>query len=324
MQQEISLARLDSKVRKRRQRIAYLKNYYPLYLMLAPMVIYLLIFSIYPMLGLQIAFKDWKIKQGIWNSPWATDDNGNILLFKHFIDLFNDPAFIEKLINTLRISGLRLLFGFPIPIIVTIFLNEMPSRKICKGFQMVSYLPHFISWVIISGILTSMTASQSSFQEFMKSMFGHEVSFFTDGGLFLTVVVISDIWKEAGWSTIIYFAALSGISQDLYEAANMDGANRWQRMRYITLPGLVPAISINLILAASNIIYGGFDQIFNLYNATVYDIGDIIDTYIYRIGITEGAYDVATAIGLFDSVISLILVIIANKLIKKIGGDSIW
>jgi putative aldouronate transport system permease protein len=316
--------RTDERTRKKNKRIAYLKRTYPLYIMLLPMVVYLLIFSYYPLMGIILAFKDWTIKGGIWGSPWATNENGEIDLFIHFKTLFSDPDFKTKLINTLRISGLRLLFGFPVPIIITILLNEMPSRKICKGFQMVSYLPHFISWVIIAGILTTMTASKTGFQNFMTALFGHEVSFFTDDHLFLTMVVISDIWKEAGWGTIIYFAAISGISQDLYEAAEMDGANRWQRMKYITLPGLVPAISINLILAASGIIYGGFDQVFNLYNQTVYEMGDILDTYLYRIGISSGSYDVATAIGLFDSTISLILIIIANKLIKRIGGEGIW
>lgn len=299
------------------------KNNWPLYAMFLPMIVYFLVFSYYPMTGVVVAFKDWKILGGIWGSPWASTD-GHLDLFKHFVTLFSDNDFVGKLVNTLRISGLRILFGFPVPILLTLLLNEMKSTRVSKTFQIASYLPHFISWVVISGILTSMTASKTGFQEIMGALFGHEVSFFTDDNLFLTMVVASDIWKEAGWSTIIYFAALSSIPVDLYEAASMDGANRFQQMVHVTLPGLVPAVSVNLILTASGIIYGGFDQIFNMYNDTVLGKGDIIETFLFRIGITDGAYDLATAMGLFDSVVSLILVLCANKLIKKIGGDGLW
>ena len=302
---------------------SYFKRSWPLYAMLIPMIVYQLIFSYYPMLGVVIAFKDWRILGGIWGSPWAST-NGSLDLFKHFKTLFGDPDFVGKLINTLRISGLRILFGFPVPILMTILLNEMGSRRFSKGFQVVSYLPHFISWVVIAGILTSLTSSQSAFQEAMKSIFGKELPFFTDDNFFLGIVIVSDIWKEAGWATIIYFAAVASISKELYEAASIDGASRFQKICSITLPGMVPAISVNLILTASNIIYGGFDQIYNLYNDTVLGKGDIIETYLFRIGIQEGQYDLAAAMGLFNSVISLVLVLIANKLIKLIGGDSIW
>lgn len=303
---------------------AYLKNTYPLYLMLLPMVIYLLIFAYYPMLGLQIAFKDWKIKGGIWGSPWATNDANQLDLLKHFRELFEDPQFFVKFKNTIRISLLRLVCGFPVPIILTILLNEMSSKRFAKGFQMISYLPHFISWVVISGILTSMTASQTAFQNFMVMIFKKEIPFFTNNNLFLALVIISNIWKEAGWATIIYFAAISNISPELYEAAAIDGANRFQRIIYIILPGLVPAISINLILQASNLVYGGFDQIYNMYNKTVWEKGDILETYLFRIGILDGQYDIGAALGLFNSIIALVLTLIANKIIKKIGGEPIW
>ncbi len=318
-----SIKPLPQRNPKKERRKAYWRQMWPLYALLLPMVAYLLISSYYPMLGLQIAFKDWRLRLGIWGSPWATTD-GQLDLFKHFKTLFMDDDFPTKLMNTLRVSGLRILFGFPVPIILTILLNEMRSRKISRGFQIVAYLPHFISWVVLSGILTSMTASKSVFQNFLSSIFGEEVGFFTNDHLFLGMVIFSDIWKEAGWSTIIYFAALAAIPPELYEAAEIDGANRLQRIIHVTLPGLVPAISVNLILTASGVIYGGFDQIYNLYNETVYGMGDIIDTYLFRIGITDGSYDVATAMGLFDSVVSLILVLLANKIIKKIGGDGLW
>ncbi len=320
---ENSIAYRSPKNKRSSKWAGYFKRSWPLYVMLLPMIVYQLIFSYYPMLGVVVAFKDWRIMGGIWGSPWASTD-GVIDLFKHFKLLFGDPVFLEKLGNTLRISGLRLLFGFPIPIIMTILLNEMSSKKVSKGFQIVSYLPHFISWVVIAGILTSLTSSQSAFQQFMKTLFGRELPFFTDDNFFIGVVIASDIWKEAGWSTIIYFAAITSIPKDLYEAADVDGASRFQKIKSITLPGMIPAISVTLILTASNLIYGGFDQVFNLYNDTVLGKGDIIETYLFRIGIQEGQYDVAAAMGLFNSTISLVLVLVANKLIKLIGGDSIW
>lgn len=303
---------------------SYFKRNWPLYVMVLPMIIYLLIFNYYPMLGLQLAFKKWSIKGGIWGSPWATNENGELDLLFNFRTLFSDDNFFKTFSNTIRISFLRILIGFPIPIIITILLNEMPAKKFAKGYQVISYLPHFISWIIISGILSSLTASQSSFQNLMTSIFGHEISFFTDNKLFLGLVIFSDIWKEAGWATIIYFAAISGINNELYEAAAVDGANRFQKIMYITLPGIAPAISINLILQAGNLVHGGFDQIFNMYNKTVYEMGDILETYLFRIGITDGDYALGTALGLFNSVIAFILVITSNTIVKKIGGEPIW
>lgn len=302
---------------------SYFKAHLILYLLLLPTLIYLLIFSYYPMAGLVIAFKDWTIKGGIWGSPWASVD-GKLMLVKHFDTLFSDPVFFAKLANTLRISSMRLLIGFPIPIIITILLSEMKSIKFSKTFQIFSYLPYFISWVVISGILISMTQTGSSFQQLLAKIFGHEIYFFTDNNKFLGTVIVSDIWKNAGWSTIIYIAAIAGIPKEQYEAAEIDGANRLQKIWHVTLPGMLPAISITLILNLSGLIYGGFDQIYNMYNEIVYDKGDILETYLFRIGIEDGQYDLGTALGLFNSLISLSLILMANKIIKKIGGEGIW
>lgn len=304
--------------------VSYMKRNWPLYLMLVPMFIYFLIFNYYPMAGIQLAFKKWTKIGQIWGSPWCTDSYGNLDLFKNFRELFENPDFLVVFKNTLRISSLRILIGFPIPIILTILLNEMPAKRYAKTFQIVSYLPHFISWVIISGILKSLTQSYSSFQNLMVKIFGQEALFFNTPDLFLWLLIFTNIWKSAGWGTIIYFAALAGINPDLYEAADIDGASRWNKMLHITLPGLIPAISINLILTASGFVHAGFDQIYNLYNPTVYETSDIIETYLFRKGITNGKYDMATALGLFNSTISLVLVLISNKIIKWIGGDSIW
>ena len=307
---------------------SYLKRYWPLYVMLLPTIVYLCIFSYVPMAGLSLAFKDYNFRLGIWDSPWATDEAGNLDLFKHFRILFDNPEWWNSFGITMKISALRLVCGFLIPIVLTILLTEMKSKKFSKTFQVVSYLPHFISWVVIYGILIGLTSSRSTFQNFLSSIFGSEVSFFTDPNIFLWLVIFTNIWKEAGWSTIIYFAAISAIPVDLYEAADIDGATRWQKIRNITLPGLLPAISINLILQASSFVYGGFDQIFAMTgsgsNNAVLPYVNITEVYLYIAGVTNFEYSLATVVGMFNSVISFVLVLGANKVIKMIGGDGIW
>ena len=307
----------------------YVRKNWQLYSMLAVMVIVLAVFCYYPMLGIQLAFKDFRIaigtqSGGIWGSPWATDDAGNLDLFKHFKSLFGNPDIFKTFLNTLRLSSLRMLFGFPVPIIMAVFLNELTGEKYKKTVQSITYLPYFISWVIISGILTNLSATGSGLQKVLARMFGHEIEFFGDSDLFLGLLVVSDIWKNAGWGTIIYFAALTGISPELYEAAEVDGANRWRKMLHITLPGLLPAVTINLIFAISGIVYGGFDQVYNMYNRTVYDKADILETYIFRNGVVGGDYSLGTAMGLFNSSIAFVLTLIANKVVKKLGGSGIW
>ena len=315
--------------KKSGRRLRYFKRNWQLYSMLIVMAVTLLVFNYWPMTGLQLAFKDWVIpignqKGGIWGSPWATDENGNLDLFKHFRTLFTDPLVYPTFFNTLRISLLRLLIGFPMPIILALLLNEVPSDKFRKTVQSMSYLPHFISWVIIASILKDLTASDSLLQNLLESIFGHEMDFFGNSNLFITLLIISDIWKGVGWGTVIYFAALTSIDPQQYEAAMIDGANRWQRIRFVTLPGIVPAVSINLIFSLSGIVYGGFEQIYNLYNPMVYEKADILETYMFRNGIIGGDYALGTAMGLFNSVIGFALVLLANKVIKKIGGEGIW
>lgn len=315
--------------KKSGRRLCYFKRNWQLYSMLVVMVVTLLVFNYWPMTGLQLAFKDWVIpignqKGGIWGSPWATDENGKLDLLKHFRTLFTDPLVYPTFFNTLRISLLRLLIGFPMPIILALLLNEVPSDKFRKTVQSVSYLPHFISWVIIASILKDLTASDSVVQNLLEAIFGHELDFFGNSDLFITLLILSDIWKGVGWGTVIYFAALTGIDPQQYEAAMIDGANRWQRIRYVTLPGIVPAVSINLIFSLSGIVYGGFEQIYNLYNPMVYEKADILETYLFRNGIIGGDYALGTAMGLFNSVIGFALVLVANKVVKKIGGEGIW
>ena len=211
-------------------------RFWPLYLMLLPLIVYLFIFNYYPMFGLQIAFKDWYVRKGIWGSPWATTD-GKLDLFKHFSQLFGTSLFKEKLVNTLRISLLKMLFGFPAPIILVLALNELPSARFAKFTQSVSYIPHFLSWVVLGGIFLSLDKS-AAFQGIMLKLFGKNVHFFSDDNLYIGFLIFSDIYKEVGWGTIIYLATLMNIDPQLYEAASLDGAGRFKKIVYITLPGL--------------------------------------------------------------------------------------
>lgn len=300
----------------------YIVRFWPLYVMLLPLLVYLFIFNYYPMFGLQLAFKDWYIRKGIWGSPWATTD-GALDLFKYFNQLFSTSMFGEKLINTLRISFLKMLFGFPAPIILVLALNELSSLRFAKFVQSISYIPHFLSWVVLGGIFVSLDKSEI-FQSFMTALTGGNVHFFSNDDLYIGFLVFSDIYKEVGWGTIIYLASLMNIDPQLYEAAALDGAGRFKKIWYITLPGLVPAISINAILTLSNVMYAGFDQIYNTYNDVLSGKGETLEMYLFRLGVTGGDYSISTAIGLFNSVVGCILVIITNFVTKAMGGDGIW
>ena len=303
--------------------LRYVARFWPLYVMLLPLIVYLFIFNYYPMAGIQLAFKEWYVRKGIWGSPWATDAEGNLDLFYNFKRLFATSQFSEKFVNTLRISFLKILFGFPAPILLVLLLNELTSAKFMKFVQSVSYVPHFISWVVLAGIFLSIDSAES-FQRIMAAIFGKEVHFFSDNTLYLVFLVASDIFKGVGWGTIIYLAALMNVDPQLYEAAELDGAGRFKKMWYITRPGLLPAMSINIILSLSNIMYAGFDQIYNTYNSVVSQYGETLELYVFNLGVTGGDYPLSTAIGLFNSVIGMVLVLIANKCTKLVGGEGIW
>ncbi len=289
----------------------------PLYLMFLPAAVLLLIFCYYPMYGVTLAFKDFSVKSGILGSKWVG--------FKHFAALFNDPNFLRVLVNTIRISVLKFACGFPVPILLALMLNEIRRSWFKRTIQTISYLPYFISWVIVSGILIKICSIDGGAVNNLLEWFGAKpINFFGNSDNFIAMLILSDIWKGAGWGTIIYFAAISGINPELYEAAMIDGAGRFQKIGHITMPGIVPAISITLIFALSGLMSAGFDQVFNLYNPIVMDKADIIDTYIFRMGISQGNYGVSAALGLFNSLISLTLIILANQGIKKLGADGIW
>ena len=293
-------------------------KYWPLYLMFLPVVVLLILFNYLPMYGIVLAFKDYWPQYGILGSPWMTP------LFSNFSVLFADEKFWDVTKNTLVISALRLVFGFPAPILLAIFFNEIRSKTFKKVSQTILYLPYFLSWVILAGMLRTMLLSDGIVNDFLGKIGLGPYPFLSKSSLFLPMLIVTDIWKNMGFGSIIYLAAIMGIDSSLYEASLVDGANRFQRMVHITLPGIVMAISINLILSLSGILNAGFDQIFNLYSVPVYDVADIIDTYVYRIGITDGEFGIATALGLIKSVIGFALILIVNKVTNKLGGVGVW
>ena len=227
--------------------------------------------------------------------------------------------------NTLYISILKLVCGFPVPIILALMMNEMKNLKFKKVSQTLLYLPNFISWVVLSGLIMNMLDPDTGLvTSIINAISGEQIQVLTDTRYFVPMLVITDIYKGAGWGTIIYFAALSGIDPQLYEAAEIDGARQWKQLLHITLPCITPTIVIMLILNCNNIVNAGFDQIFMLYSALVYSVADIIDTYVYRIGIKNADYSFSTAAGLFKTVIALVMILIVNTVAKKTGNEGIW
>lgn len=287
-----------------------------LYLLLLPGLVFLIIFRYIPIFGNVIAFMDY--------NPYDASQNVWVGL-KHFQDLLTRPQFLQVFGNTLYISILKMVCGFPVPIILALMMNEMKNLKFKKVAQTLLYLPNFISWVVLAGLIMNMLDPDTGLvTSIINSITGEQVQVLTDTRYFVPMLVITDIYKGAGWGTIIYFAALSGIDPQLYEAAEIDGARKWKQLLHITLPSITPTIVVMLILSCNNIVNAGFDQIFMLYSALVYSVADIIDTYVYRIGIKNADYSFSTAAGLFKSVIALVMILIVNTVAKKTGNEGIW
>lgn len=287
-----------------------------LYLLLLPGIVFLIIFRYIPIFGNVIAFMDY--------NPYDAAQNVWVGL-KHFQDLLTRPQFLQVFGNTLYISILKMVCGFPIPIILALMMNEMKNLKFKKVAQTLLYLPNFISWVVLAGLIMNMLDPDTGLvTSIINSISGEKIQVLTDTRYFVPMLIITDIYKGAGWGTIIYFAALSGVDPQLYEAAEIDGARKWKQLLHITLPSITPTIVVMLILSCNNIVNAGFDQIFMLYSATVYSVADIIDTYVYRIGIQRADYSFSTAAGLFKSVIALVMILIVNTVAKKTGNEGIW
>ncbi|RAV05681.1 sugar ABC transporter permease [Paenibacillus sp. YN15] len=289
-----------------------------LYLMLIPFILWFFLFQFKPMYGLQIAFKDYSLYRGIHASEWMG--------LAHFREFLTSPYFIRNLKNTVILNVYGLLFAFPAPIILALLLNEAKHLLFRKIVQTFTYLPHFISSVIVAGIVTNFLAPEHGLINLLIERMGGEKTYFlTIPDYFRTIYVLSfDIWKEAGFDSIIYLAALSGINGQLYEAAVIDGANRWKQTLHITLPGILPTVIIMLLLKIGHLMDVSYENIILLYQPATYATADVISTYVYRAGMQEGRYDLATAVGVFNAAIGLILVYGANKLSRRFTQSGLW
>ncbi|MFC3342770.1 ABC transporter permease [Paenibacillus abyssi] len=281
-------------------------------------VAWMFIFNYIPMYGVIIAFKEFSIIRSVAEAPWVGLDH-----FRAFLDDDELPSVIR---NTLGMSLIKLVIGFPLPIVFALFLNELRSLRFKRAVQTVSYLPHFLSWVILGGILTTWLADVGIINKVLLALgwIDAPISYLAEPQYFWSIVIASDIWKELGWSAIIYLAAMAGVSPEMYEASTIDGAGRFQKMWYITLPSIKGTITILFILAVSGVLNSNFDQILVLKNQLNESASNVIDVYVYETGLASGRYSYATAVGLIKSIIALILLLIANSVTKKINGHSLF
>ncbi|WP_246313569.1 ABC transporter permease [Paenibacillus foliorum] len=299
------------------KRKPYWYKHWQIYSMVLPGLIYFILFKYIPLTGVIIAFQDYNVFNGIFGSK--------LVGLKHFYNLFTYPEFLRVLKNTLLISIYQIVLGFPAPIALAMLMNEVRRMFFKRTVQTILYLPHFLSWVIVGGLVINfLSPSSGMVNDILRWMGKEPVFFMQEPGYFRSIVVISAIWKEVGWGTIIYLAALAGINPELYEAAEVDGAGKLKQAFSITLPSLLPTIMVLLLLRVGNVLDLGFEQIYMLLNPLVTETGEIIDTYIYRIGLLGGQYSYTTAIGLFKSLVGVILVVGANQLSKKTTGNSIY
>lgn len=288
-----------------------------LYLIVLPVLLYYLLFHYKPMYGLIIAFMDYSPLRGISGSTWVG--------LQHFMNFFQSIYFKRLLGNTLKISLATIVFGFPAPIILALLMNELRSKKFARVTQTITYMPHFISTVVICSMIREFVKPEGFITQIL-------VKFFDYGGKnllsqpenFLPIYVISDIWQGVGWGSIVYLAALTAVDTELYEAAQIDGAGRWKQMLHITLPGIMPTIIIMLIMRLGQVMSVGYEKIILLYNEGIYETADVISTYVYRMGLVDRQYSFSAAVGLFNSVVNFLLVILANRFSKKVSDTSLW
>lgn len=288
-----------------------------LLLIALPGILHFLIFKYVPILGNVIAFQDYNIFQGITRSPWVG--------FRNFTDMFTYAEFYQILRNTILLSLYSILIGFPAPLALALLLNEMRRMWLKRSVQTLLYLPHFLSWVIVGGIFINLLALDGFLNTILKQ-FGQDqpIDFITQPGSFRLILVLIGVWKEIGWGMIIYLAALAGINPNLYEAAMVDGAGRWRQMWYITLPSLMPAIVVLFLLRIGNVLDANVEQVLIFINPLVRGVGEVIDTYVYRVGLLGAKYSYTTAIGIFKSIVGLGLIMGLNYLSKKSTGESIY
>ena len=285
-------------------------------LMILPGLVILIIFVFAPLVGSLMAFENYVPAKGLLGSKWVGLEN--------FKFIFSLPDSRQVFLNTLIIAFAKLVLNIIVPVTFAVLLNEIRARFFKKTFQTIVYLPHFLSWVVLATVITNMFSLEGPFNAVIQAVGGSPIQFLADNHWFRKVIVGTDVWKEFGYNSVVYLAALTSIDPGLYEAASIDGANRWKQTIHITLPALMPTMVLMTALNLGNILNAGFDQIFNLYNPIVYETADIIDTYVYRIGMVERQYSIGAAVGLLKSVISFILILSANKCAKKATGSGIF
>lgn len=300
---KITLINYQKPLLKRMWRFRYI------YLMMLTPLATMILFNYVPLYGIQIAFKKYSAVAGIWGSQWIG--------LKYFVRMFNENTFLIVLRNTLIISGLKLFITFPCGVLFALLLNEIHQKRFKKFFQTVSYLPHFVSWVVVAGMIRSIMSLNGPINNLLELLGGEKIYFLTKSSAFIPILIFSDMWKSLGWASIIYLSAITSISVELYESANIDGSSRLQSMVYITLPSIMPVVITMFILRIGHVLNAGFDQIFNLYSPIVYNVSDIIDTYVYRIGIINFDFSYSTAIGLFKNVVGVILLVIVNRITQR-------
>jgi putative aldouronate transport system permease protein len=294
-----------------------IRQHWPLYLFLLPTIAYFLIFRFYPMYGLQLAFKNYRVVDGINGSPWAG--------LEHFRRFFTTADFGKLMGNTLSVSILTLIFTFPLPIILALLLNQLTSLKYKKLVQTTVYAPHFISTVVMVGMIFLFTSPSSGLiNKIIEAFGGKAVHFTAEPGWFVPMYVISEIWQSTGWGSILYLAALAGVSPELHEAALVDGANKFQRVWHVDIPGILPTIVIMLILNAGKIMNVGFEKAYLMQTSLNIDASEIIATYVYKRGVLKAQISLSTAVGLFESVINMILVLTVNWISRKVTESSLF
>ena len=306
---------ITARKNKRGLRVSFSQNW-ELYLMILPVLAYYIIFCYVPMYGSVIAFQDYSPGKGITGSTWVG--------MRHFIDFWTSPDFGRIIKNTLNISIVMLIFGFTSPIILALLMNELRQPRLKRVTQTISYMPHFISIVVICGMIKDFVSANGMISHMLSPLIGENVDMLTREKMFVPIYVISGIWQGIGWNSIIYVAALSGIDVQLYEAAKIDGAGKWSQMRYVTIPGIMPTIIIMLILQIGSLLSVGYEKIILLYNPLIYSTSDVISTYVYRMGFDGQQWSYTTAVGLFNSVINFLLLVSANKISKKFNDTSLW
>ena len=307
---------MSNKTKKMNKYVKDWKKYKNIYIMLIPIVVFYIIFHYVPLFGTILSFKDYEPTLGVFKSPWVG--------FKHFENFFGSIFFGRTIKNTLTISITNLIFGFPAPIILALMINEVGNMKYKKLVQTVTYLPHFISLVVVCSLVKSFVNTNGVITDFLCSLGMERENLLMKPNLFSTIYVSSGIWQEAGWSSIIYLAALSAIDVQLYEAARIDGAGKLRQIWSIAIPCIIPTIITLFIMRMGQMMSVGYEKIILLYNPAIYDTSDVISTFVYRKGIHDSSWSYSTAVGLFNSVVNFTLLVISNKISKKVNGTGLW